>query len=281
MKKIACYYAIVRFMPFTETGEFANIGIVALAPQQQYFGYKLLPHNKTGRVTKFFDQLEKAAIQHTLRMLQQELQRITDTFQEHYYHANNNSAAIELFTELTKPREAMLQYSTAGLRLTTNAEKELETLYSYYVERAFVTKQTGEQAMEKALRQVLKTAHLNQAFKRGKLGNEQFEVPVPFLQKQQQQVQRVIKPLNLTQAKPTDVLEHGAQWQFRLKKLTEIKQMPPQMLFTYQAPVAANSKAANIQASCEVLQMLEQQAVTLIPNNDHEGIIQFASAAIH
>jgi len=30
MKKFACQYAIVRFLPYLETGEFANVGIVML-----------------------------------------------------------------------------------------------------------------------------------------------------------------------------------------------------------------------------------------------------------
>ncbi|HVK54151.1 MAG TPA: DUF3037 domain-containing protein, partial [Burkholderiales bacterium] len=29
---IACHYAIVRFLPFVETGEFANVGVVLFSP---------------------------------------------------------------------------------------------------------------------------------------------------------------------------------------------------------------------------------------------------------
>lgn len=32
MKKFACQYAIDRFLPYMETGEFANVGIVMLCP---------------------------------------------------------------------------------------------------------------------------------------------------------------------------------------------------------------------------------------------------------
>ena len=53
----ACHYAIVRFMPFIETGEFANVGVVMFAPQARYFGFKLLV-NRQARVTNFFEQLD-------------------------------------------------------------------------------------------------------------------------------------------------------------------------------------------------------------------------------
>ena len=57
--KTACHYAIVRFMPFVETEEFANVGVVLFAPQDRYFGFRLLG-NRTSRITNFFEQMEVA-----------------------------------------------------------------------------------------------------------------------------------------------------------------------------------------------------------------------------
>lgn len=39
MTRIACQYAIVRFAPFVETEEFANVGIIMIAPKQRFFGF--------------------------------------------------------------------------------------------------------------------------------------------------------------------------------------------------------------------------------------------------
>ena len=52
MKKYACQYAIVRFLPYLETGEFANVGIVMLCPDAGFFDFKLLRHVR--RITAFF-----------------------------------------------------------------------------------------------------------------------------------------------------------------------------------------------------------------------------------
>ena len=41
MNKVACQYAIVRFAPFVETGEFANVGIIMMAPKQRFFAFEL------------------------------------------------------------------------------------------------------------------------------------------------------------------------------------------------------------------------------------------------
>jgi hypothetical protein len=35
-----CKYSIIRFLPYTETGEFANIGIVLYVPALQRLVYK-------------------------------------------------------------------------------------------------------------------------------------------------------------------------------------------------------------------------------------------------
>ena len=57
MNKVACQYALLRFRPFVETGEFANVGVVLLAPEARFFWFLLL--KRYGRITQFFHQLDR------------------------------------------------------------------------------------------------------------------------------------------------------------------------------------------------------------------------------
>jgi hypothetical protein len=57
MKKFACRYAVVQFVPYSETGEFANVGVVLICPETGYFGFQLQTR-KYARVTAFFDELK-------------------------------------------------------------------------------------------------------------------------------------------------------------------------------------------------------------------------------
>ena len=57
MKEIVCNYAIARFRPYRETGEFANIGVVLICPQLDYFGYTF-ETRKHKRITDFFPELD-------------------------------------------------------------------------------------------------------------------------------------------------------------------------------------------------------------------------------
>ena len=75
MTRTACQYAIVRFMPYIETGEFANVGILLWAPKTRYLGFKLL-RKKHARITQFFEELDRGLYLKTMANLDAELRRV-------------------------------------------------------------------------------------------------------------------------------------------------------------------------------------------------------------
>lgn len=68
-------YAIVRFLPFTETGEFANVGIVLCAPNAGVFAFQLIAVPSV-RIQQFFPQLDNGLLPNTIKLLTDELTRI-------------------------------------------------------------------------------------------------------------------------------------------------------------------------------------------------------------
>ena len=75
MKKFACQYALLRFRPFVETGEFANVGVVMMAPEARFFGFRLL--KRYGRITQFFHQLDRKVYLEGRELFKEELDRFT------------------------------------------------------------------------------------------------------------------------------------------------------------------------------------------------------------
>ena len=59
MTLMACQYSIAQFLPYAETGEFANVGVVLVCPSQCFMGAQFLSTKKTARITSFFDRLDK------------------------------------------------------------------------------------------------------------------------------------------------------------------------------------------------------------------------------
>ena len=110
MKKIPCQYAIVRFMPYVETGEFANVGVVMMAPQERYFGFKLLTL-RHGRITKFFEDLDAKLFRAAMYDFKEELERVHGVLKAHGFDRRLKNNDVELakglFGEVLRSRETM------------------------------------------------------------------------------------------------------------------------------------------------------------------------------
>jgi len=73
--KHACQYAIVHFLPYIETGEFANIGVVLFCQEKCFFDFRLLQKGRS-RITHFFDKLEPEIFIQGKKLFEKELIRI-------------------------------------------------------------------------------------------------------------------------------------------------------------------------------------------------------------
>lgn len=113
-------YTIVRFLPFAETGEFANIGIVLCAPDAGVFAFQLIAA-PSARVQQFFPQLDNALLPNTVALLTNELTRIQQLAEQ-----QNSIQLFATFEELIRPREQLIRYS--NLRSVLSAAKPAELL---------------------------------------------------------------------------------------------------------------------------------------------------------
>jgi hypothetical protein len=147
----ACHYALVRFLPFVETGEFAVVGVVLFVPKANYFGYKLLPLEQHDRVTTFFQAFDAKHFQAVMHSAWKELERVADQFKSHSAESGraslDNTAAFALWDELTKPLGSMLRMDQPRLALATDPAAKLEELFQFYVECNFVTREHQEEAL--------------------------------------------------------------------------------------------------------------------------------------
>ena len=269
MKKTAIHYAIVRFMPFVETGEFANVGVVTYTPATNTFGFKLLTAKRRGRVMRFFNDIEPQLFTYAINNLKAELERI---------QSDNGQATTQgnlaFFNELIRPRETIIRFSEAGVKLGVDHAAELNMLFEYYVERNFVTKEYKEAAMERGIKTLLGQAKVAQLFSKQKLGDEKYEVTFPFVQENKGVAERVIKPLHLGQKTYTEILDHGGQWDFKLRQLKERSVLPSKLLVTFEGPDDHGKRA---DASKQVIEMLQEHDVNVVPQTNQAAVFDFVS----
>ena len=142
MNKVACQYALLRFRPFVETGEFANVGVVLLAPEARFFGFRLL--KRYGRITQFFHQLDRKVYLNGRELFKEELKRFAAELKHLALDGRKRTPDVALaqglFAELVRPREAMLQFDELRVALADDPKVKLNALFDFYVERNSVTK---------------------------------------------------------------------------------------------------------------------------------------------
>lgn len=279
MTKTPCIYAIVRFRPFVETGEFANVGIVMIAPEHRFFGFKLLIA-RHARVTHFFEQLEGKVYRATMRNLNDELERAHDMMKragfDRRLKQNNPAFARALFEEVTRTREAAVQFSEKRAVLALDPATTLNELFQFYVERNFVTKEYQEDVMERGLRTWLRQADLAQRFAPMTLGDDVYHVTFPFVEQgpTEDRPAKAIKPLNLGQGQPSKILEHGGQWIFRVAQLRKRGRLPKEILFTVKADPEPDTARADAVRDI-VRELGDQQGIEVAPY-DRARVLEFA-----
>lgn len=274
MKKQLCHYAIVRFLPYTETGEFANVGIVLMCPEAAYFDFRLL--RPVRRITAFFEELDAAIYRRAREDFKKELERLREYLnKEAVHHAGANPAWHEIFKELTRPREAMLYFDATRVMLTDDPQRQLEALFAHYVHRNFANKEYQEAQLELHIKNALKAANLIKTYKPETLGDKNvFHVRFPFVKMVDEKPVRVIKPLHLGHDDPTQIYEHGWAWIGKIDKLRDLKQLPDDVLFTVKGP--DQNRGARADMFHEVKEKLQRKEVKLLEADYMNEILEFA-----
>lgn len=234
--KYICNYSILRFLPYPETGEFVNIGVVLLANNGE-FHFEL--DRTRQRVTRFFKTLNHKIYLRARDEVRAELQRLEIFFAE---HKGEMGLAISTFKHLIHPRETMMRFSEPGSIGTDSIKKTLADLYEHYVNHSFATKEYQERVLERQLGSLLTVANLKQRYKEQKLGTKQYEVRFPFVMISDEKVHQAIKPLYFGQAESSKIFDHGDAWVSKMRRLKATKRLAKDTLFIVEPPAEGSVK---------------------------------------
>lgn len=276
MNKVACQYAIVRFAPFVETGEFANVGIIMMEPKQRFFSFEL-ELKRYGRITHFFEDVDAKLYKKTLYNLKDELERVTDVLKVHCFdkrlRTNDIDFANGLFSETVKARETIVRFGKTRTVLTDDPEKKLKELFAFYVERNFVTKKYQEQLLESDVRKLLYQVNVGGRYEKERLGDDNYHATFPFVRHEAGESVKVIKPLHLGQSEPTKIIDHGAAWINHINRLKGRFLEPNRVLFTLAGP---DNDGGRLDAFHDIEKELKATGVRTTYSDNKDEIIGFA-----
>lgn len=273
MKRFACRYAIIRFLPYAETQEFANVGIVLTCPETGYFGFKL-EKRRYGRVAAFFAKLDMKVFRAALGGFEKELARVAG------YIAANRLRGDELraaFDSLVHPREAIVRFGSVRPKLVESPEEALDQLFAYYVEHNFATPEHQEHVVMKQVRALVNSLKLERPFRPRDIGDPDYvHVKFPLVQADDGHVLKAIKPFFLAHDEPNAILTHGGGWVDRIKRLRGRKLLPDDVLFAVEGPTVGDDSL--LSAYEEICNELRGYGVQVVPAAQEQQIKAFAIA---
>jgi hypothetical protein len=270
--KTVYQYAIVRFLPFPETEEFANIGVAVCFPMQNLFIYRIDSIRRTKRISDFFDLHDRKELYTaTLKAVSADLENFREAVCSDKLKANY---VLEL---MQKPRETVVRYS--GIRVGVSQltpDEVVDDLFAKCVVQPLDIKEQREVQLERNIRKYLDSLNLSVPFEKAELGLEDYQFTWPLVQKKHHQT-RVIKPLFLGQADPSKVIEHGDRLIGRLNRLKSFGVLPQEILVTWDIGENISDKIRRNQQL--VIEDLKQfKAVKLAAASDTHRISAFAEA---
>lgn len=278
MKELVCNYAIARFRPYRETGEFVNVGVVLICPQVNYFGY-VFETRKHKRITDFFPELEVEVFKAGLAGQIKELARITgcehdEELQQLVLHEEAHASLVR-FRELVRPRETLFNFGETGTVIATDPRAKLQELFQYYIKRQFARdREYQEVIMRRHLTDILRKSELDKFYKPDqRVGDDNYHVTVPFAHLDGAIIRKAIKPLHLAKDGPTEIYRHGDAWISTVRRLRQINRLPKEFLFTVKEPKSGGKKAS---AAREICRELESLDTLTIPFTETDRILSFA-----
>lgn len=245
-----CNYSIIKFLPYPETGEFVNIGIVLFANNGE-FRFRIA--NEHTRIIHFFENLDSRIFIRARDEIEDELDRIAHSFVR---RRDDLTLIKNAFMHIIHQRETMVRFSEPGSMTTHNIDDAVELLFERYVNHSASTTKHPEKRLEHDFGVFLNSAGLKHLYKERRLGNAEYHVVFPFVIIADNTIQQAIKPLYLGYREPSQMIEYGDSWISKMARLNRTDNRAKCTLFIVEPPNINSSKLIN--AYVEVIEALEE-----------------------
>lgn len=254
-----CNYSILRFLPYPETGEFVNIGVVLLASNGE-FRYKI--ETKRQRITQFFHKLDPKIYIRARTEVERELARLSGFFSR---YQDQQSTQLAAFKNMIHPRETMMRFSAPGTIAVERVDEAVQSIFDHYINLSFASKEYEEKVLERQLGHLLSSANLKQRYKEQKLGTADYPVKFPYVLLDSDGAAQAIKPIHLGHDEPAKILEHGDAWLAKVRRLYKAQELARDTLFIAAPP--NRSKKKLIAAYSDIVnQLAEFDSVRVVSN---------------
>lgn len=280
MNQHLCKYAVVRFLPYRETEEFVNVGVLVLCEELGYLGF-LLEKRRSTRVTDFFDELDGAVYRQGIKSIESEITRLspkTNTSIEGCLSLSGGAPnLLSAFNFLVRPRKTLFHFSDVRVAMTPDPSGKLKELFGNYVRRQFAKpKEYQEQLMRNAIHDHLKQWNLSKLYQPLDVGTDVYRMNFPFVHQAHSVPVRAIRALHLNLTTTTEILRKGDQVVGGLRRIRDGGELPDDCLVVVKSPKPGNQMHDMAQQVCEDLRKLD---VLTASYSDRDSLQIFAAKA--
>ena len=186
---------------------------------------------------------------------------------------NAGLTEINLYEDLIRPREDIIQYSKNRVLFSTDVAKTVDDLFEHYVKHRFAYKKDYEEKMQSRIRALLKQSQIEKAFRQGSLGEQgKYKVPLPFVNTNKK---AGIKPIHFRHPDSNKLIEHGLTWLMKIQQLKRYGFIEfDDLLFAYNPPKSEDGILFD--AFNDVKVQIENTGIRMISFERDDEIIDFA-----
>ncbi|PJI87025.1 DUF3037 domain-containing protein [Sphingomonas koreensis] len=201
------FYSVIRFRPLLETGEFANVGIVALSAQSGRIKYQLA-HRRFRRVTQFFDNVSASTYSETMEILKEKLVDAVDLAR------SNPDSADVLFQSVVGVRDGVITFSDVRSMVAPDLDTAVEISFDRLVRRNVDTYEYREVGIVRSIKNDLKALNIK-SFTSKYIDDDLMPVKLPLVSEGVETY--VIKPMAFDQKTTISIIDHANLWTDRFK----------------------------------------------------------------
>ncbi|GMV92425.1 MAG: hypothetical protein AMXMBFR82_22030 [Candidatus Hydrogenedentota bacterium] len=266
-------YSVLRYVHDTTTGEFINVGVALLAPNERYVSAICRP--TYGRLTKTFPGMDGEAFKGLMRFIQSQFEEMGGHLCGDLPFDEAPKSIMELAHKVLPPDDSSLQWSPAGSGLTENPSQTLERLFERmvvaYDEKPQREVRSDDQVWHR-YRRDLETRHVIRHLKPKRIAVEDDEVEFRYAWKNG--IWHCLEPVSLDLALADSIRDKAHRWLGHISSVQNAAE-PFKIYFLLGQPQRADLQSA-YKSAISILGKIPSEKEIVTEDNAERFSDQFA-----
>lgn len=217
--KVAYSFSVLRYVHDPVTQEFINVGIAVFSPEARYL--RAICTTRYGRITSMFQKIDGQRFRQISQYIQDQICAAGREYESALPF--ESSAAIEgLLARVLPPDDSAIQFSKAGVGLSSDLDRTLNELFERHVERYAGSGEAPSRSDEdvwRVFREPLDRAFVTPRLKPRRIVAPDYEYE--FERSWKNEIWHVYEPVSFDLVEAASMLDKANRWVGRATSLMD------------------------------------------------------------